>query len=253
MSATPPTVPNPALIYDFYVGLPSPTNLPVFSGLSYLVNNQITNQTYYVVARDNNLFASAPTMLTTTVIPAPTGASFTQSVQEVFLNGLGGTTGVATSGSVTFTDTSPNANISSWKISDGRTLVGRSITLNFAFSSTFTVILTSTGTLGCPFRVVFGTVVVREALATNLDNSDNSEVKIYPNPAQNYIKIENLNKNTSPNTRKYSVFDMFGREILKGDFSNNQQEINIQNISKGIYYLQIIDNKEIIKKFFVKN
>ena len=250
LTPTPPTVPNPALIYDFYVGLPSPTNLPVFSGLSYLASNQTTNQTYYVVARDNNLFASAPKMVTTTLLPALT-ATFTQSVQEVFLSGLGGIGAI--SQNVTFTDTSPNANISSWRISDGRTLTGRSITLNFAFSSTFTVVLTSTTTQGCALKVVFGTVVVRGAIATSLDNSDGSEIKIYPNPAQDYIKIENLNKNIPSNTRKYSIFDMFGREILKGNFNNNQQEINLQNIPNGVYYLQIIDNKEVIKKFFVKN
>ena len=43
-----------------------------------------------------------------------------------------------------------------------------------------------------------------------------------------------------------------------GDFTpnnsfNNQQEINIQNLPKGIYYLQIIDNQNIMNKIFVKN
>ncbi len=242
LTPTPPVVPNPALIYDFYVGLPSPTNLPVFSGLSYTLNNQTVNQTYYVVARDANAFASAPTMVTITLLPA-SNATFTQSTQEVILS----------NSSVTFTDTTPNANISSWRISDGRTLVGRSITLNFSYSSTFTVILTSTNTLGCISKLVFGTVVVRDAV-TSLNNSFSSAIKIYPNPAQEYIFIENL----TLNAQKYTIIDVLGREVLRGDFApnnvaNNKQIINMQNLPKGIYYLQSIDNKVIINSVFVKN
>ena len=246
LTPTPPIVPNPALIYDFYVGLPSPTNLPVFSGLSYTLNNQTVNQTYYVVARDANPFASVPKMVTITLLPA-SNATFTQSTQEVILS----------NSSVTFTDTTPNANISSWRISDGRTLVGRSITLNFSYSSTFTVILTSTNTLGCISKLVFGTVVVRDAV-TSLNNSFSSAIKIYPNPAQEYIFIENL----TINAQKYSIIDVLGREVLRGDFTpnnavgnsaNNQQTINIQNLPKGIYYLQSIDNKVIVNQVFVKN
>ncbi len=252
ITPTPPVVPNSTLIYDFYVGLPSPTNLPVFSGLSYTITNQAVNQTYYIVARDSNLFASAPKMVTITLLPA-SNATFTQSTQEVFLTGQGA------SGDVTFTDTTPNANISSWRTSDGRTLVGRSITLNFSYSSTFTVILTSTNTFGCTSKLVFGTVVVRDAV-TSLNNglgNTSSAIKIYPNPAQEYIFIENL----TLNAQKYSIIDMLGREVLRGDFTpsnavgnsaNNKQTINIQYLPKGIYYLQSIDNKVIVNKVFVK-
>ena len=181
-------------------------------------------------------------MVTITLLPA-SNATFTQSTQEVILS----------NSSVTFTDTTPNANISSWRISDGRTLVGRSITLNFSYSSTFTVILTSTNTLGCISKLVFGTVVVRDAV-TSLNNSFSSAIKIYPNPAQEYIFIENL----TLNAQKYTIIDVLGREVLRGDFApnnvaNNKQIINMQNLPKGIYYLQSIDNKVIINSVFVKN
>ena len=55
---------------------------------------------------------------------------------------------------------------------------------------------------------------------------------------------------------------MLGREVLKGNFTpnnavgnsaNNKQTINIQNLPKGVYYLQSIDNKVIVNKVFVKN
>ena len=242
LTPTPPIVPNPALIYDFYLGLPSPTNLPVSSGLSLVLTNQIANNTYYIVARDTNPVQSAPKMVTITLLPA-SNATFTQSTQEVILS----------NSSVTFTDTTPNANVSSWRISDGRVLTGRTITVNFSFSSTFTVILTSTNTLGCISKVVFGTVVVRDAV-TSLNNNFSSAIKIYPNPAQEYIFIENL----TINTQIYTIIDVLGREVLKGNFTpnnsaNNQQEINIKNLAKGIYYLQSIDNKVIVNKVFVKN
>ena len=113
--------------------------------------------------------------------------------------------------------------------------------------------MTSTNALGCISKLVFGTLVVRDAV-TSLNNSFSSTIKIYPNPAQERIFIENL----TPNAQKYSIIDALGREVLRGYFtpnnsSNNQQEINIQNLTKGIYYLQSIDNKKVINKVFVKN
>ncbi len=68
---------------------------------------------------------------------------------------------------------------------------------------------------------------------------------IFPNPAKNYIKIDNpLNKPISD----IKIFDISGRLIL--NFNNNFERLNVSNLEKGTYIIQILDeyNKTIFNK-----
>ncbi|MFM9946032.1 MAG: T9SS type A sorting domain-containing protein, partial [Bacteroidia bacterium] len=66
----------------------------------------------------------------------------------------------------------------------------------------------------------------------------NKTINVYPNPlVDGNLFIENLNGDF-----ELQLFDQFGNMILKKSSAINQQTININNFSPGIYYLKIEGN-----------
>ena len=73
------------------------------------------------------------------------------------------------------------------------------------------------------------------------------EIKIYPNPAEDFINIimDNLANYT------INIIGIDGK-IYLNKTENSNSEINIQNLSSGIYFIEIIQNSEIIRQKFIK-
>ena len=77
-------------------------------------------------------------------------------------------------------------------------------------------------------------------------NDINSKIKIYPNPANQIVNINSLNK-----IEDINIYSVIGQKVLNFDNLNtNNYEINIRNIIKGIYFIEIkdINNNKILKK-----
>lgn len=71
-----------------------------------------------------------------------------------------------------------------------------------------------------------------------------NEIIIYPQPAQNFIVVSNLNPNEN---WSYRILNSLGQEIKSGSTSNNGQ-IALESITEsGIYYLQIRNQRETTK------
>ena len=68
-------------------------------------------------------------------------------------------------------------------------------------------------------------------------------VLVYPNPTSNSITIKG-EKNMN---QSFSIFDQMGREVLKGKLNGNATEVNLSNLSNGIFILKIEGNKESAK------
>ena len=69
-------------------------------------------------------------------------------------------------------------------------------------------------------------------------------IKVYPNPASDFIKIEGILQQS-----EYEIIDISGRIVMKGK-TENQNSINIQSLVKGSYLLHIESYKSFI---FIKN
>lgn len=85
---------------------------------------------------------------------------------------------------------------------------------------------------------------------------DKSNIKIYPNPATSILNID-LTESTEATdsiTYSYTFYNMIGQKIKTGKFEGKGTTIQINNLSSGIYLLQLKDNealnltKRIIKK-----
>lgn len=70
---------------------------------------------------------------------------------------------------------------------------------------------------------------------------------VYPNPASSYVEL----KINTPVDRQlnYKLIDMNGRVLAHDRVNESITDINMSELSSGIYYLVIMENKEIIKTY----
>ncbi|MEO8151252.1 MAG: T9SS type A sorting domain-containing protein [Bacteroidia bacterium] len=82
----------------------------------------------------------------------------------------------------------------------------------------------------------FGDSIFIDSTMTGINNlSWEREVKVYPNPANNYFTITSSLTNIS----KISMLNQFGEVIYKNEKPRLPQRINVSNITNGIYFLRI--------------
>ena len=68
-----------------------------------------------------------------------------------------------------------------------------------------------------------------------MDNIQIENISIYPNPIINMLNV-NIGANSDLN---YSIFNITGQIILKGEFISSNNRVNFSELSKGIYFLQV--------------
>ena len=74
----------------------------------------------------------------------------------------------------------------------------------------------------------------------NTEEFDTSSLKLYPNPVLNVLNIKvDYNLINQP----YNVFDSLGRVVLNGKLNDVDTSINVEQLSKGIYYIKLANNK----------
>lgn len=69
--------------------------------------------------------------------------------------------------------------------------------------------------------------------------------EVFPNPTDDLVNVD-INKSTD-----YSVYDVVGKEILRGSFNQGSNTLELGEYEAGIYFLRIIDNTTIITERIV--
>lgn len=77
------------------------------------------------------------------------------------------------------------------------------------------------------------------------DNSTNTHLTFFPNPVNDILNIK-LNCNP-PTNEEIEIYDLMGQNLLSQKIDNIQTKINIQNISTGIYYCRLKQNRTVFK------
>lgn len=72
----------------------------------------------------------------------------------------------------------------------------------------------------------------------SIDENQATELAIYPNPAQAAFTIESANAQIS-----YRLLDLNGRVILGSSDDATQHEVNVSNLTPGVYILNTIETK----------
>jgi surface protein len=68
---------------------------------------------------------------------------------------------------------------------------------------------------------------------------ETNNLKLYPNPV---ISILNIKTDSNLKNQSYSIIDGLGRVVLNGKLNEVDSTINVEQLSKGIYYLKVSDN-----------
>ncbi len=77
-------------------------------------------------------------------------------------------------------------------------------------------------------------------------NNGFEKLKVYPNPAQNFLTVELENIGSY----QISIYNSVGKKIAKinNEFSNNQAKLDLRNLPSGLYFLVLSKNNGVIRK-----
>lgn len=64
-----------------------------------------------------------------------------------------------------------------------------------------------------------------------------TDIKVYPNPATNYIEF----KNPDHKIKKVIFFNLVGRSIRELEATSGKNTFDVSDLSRGMYLLQLID------------
>ena len=71
------------------------------------------------------------------------------------------------------------------------------------------------------------------------ESFETNSLKLYPNPV---LSVLNVKVDSNLMNQPYSIVDGLGRVVLKGKLNDVDTSINVEQLSKGIYYLKVSDN-----------
>jgi predicted GH43/DUF377 family glycosyl hydrolase len=82
------------------------------------------------------------------------------------------------------------------------------------------------------------------------DPSISCKIKIFPNPATDWLTLM-WNNNANENANVY-IYDITGQLLLHKEINSSIMDIDVHNLSKGLYLIALNDTKYITKKKFIK-
>lgn len=75
--------------------------------------------------------------------------------------------------------------------------------------------------------------------------SGNLTLLTYPNPTSNNLVLKI--SDTPQDKLEYTVFDIQGKQILRGVITSKETKIKTQYISNGVYFLKVTQNKQLLQ------
>lgn len=151
-----------------------------------------------------------------------------------------------------FTVISPKEGVSyEWNFGDGKVLTGAEVNYNFENDGVYEVKLKAV--VGGDFSEYTQQVVVMKSI-TGTDIINQSEIKIYPNPVKEMLRI-NFGNPVQGNL-SIEIMNIAGKkvqsQILNAD-GYSHAGINVQHLRTGIYFLRITNGQHsVVDQKFVK-
>lgn len=113
-----------------------------------------------------------------------------------------------------------------------------SLTIPDAEAGEYTLVLSCMG-----YKTVFHPIVVHSA---DIAQSQAEVVKIYPNPAQDYVNV------SAPTLRSVAIFDAAGKVVKEVAAGSDRCGISLANVPQGVYFMKVVTDRDIFVKKFVK-
>ena len=107
----------------------------------------------------------------------------------------------------------------------------------------------------CPSLTISLSVIGPNVCTTTTGIAEHSNLKgnifVFPNPTQNEIAINSF---VTATNLTLIVYDMIGNIVLQHMAVSNQAKLDISPLSKGIYFLHVLNGNEIVgTEKFIKN
>ena len=75
----------------------------------------------------------------------------------------------------------------------------------------------------------------------DLDENDIADLNVYPNPAQDFIRVETM---CTSSLQRIDIYDITGKLIV----SSTDTEINVSKLKSGMYFVNILTDKGVVTK-----
>ena len=189
------------------------------SGLTYTagLSNQLAQ--YYQSKSDNTIFNSTTDW--NLLINNPS-ANFSESISG---------------NTATFTNSSSSVNSTlnySWDFGDGNTSSIQNPSHTYTTSGTYTITLIASN---CIFSDTITKTI--QIGVTSIEESQISAFEFYPNPTTNQIHLKVANKLLGS---IYTIYDFTGKTVLTGKILSEHSVVELANLSRGIYLLNVGEN-----------
>ncbi len=143
---------------------------------------------------------------------------------------------------VNFTDLSQNATSWTWDFGDDNTSTDQHPTHIYTVAGTYSVSLTASNEAGSDTLIVEDLIEVTGA--TGVEEIANDDLVIYPNPSRGLVHI---NTNGLPIT-DLRIYNLKGQEISENISLNYENQIQLNFEKKGIYFISIQTEDQILTK-----
>ncbi len=230
-------------LFSFYQLNPTRTLLQ--AGFSNAINltNKLTLQNTLIKATviDTATFcADSSTVITVTENPNPI-ANFSIEYFKSDSNNVN-------KNSVVFTNLTTDSNNYTWHFGDVANSTANNKNTSFVYTKggVFSASLVAVNSFGCKDSVSKSVTITNTAVKTL---SNQLGVKIYPNPANDFITIET---NENSKNAVYYLLDINGKTIQHEAF-NKFQTIDITSLPAGVYFIKLAIAEKIVYEKFVKN
>lgn len=145
-------------------------------------------------------------------------------------------------GTINFSNSSTNGVTYFWDFGDGNTSLLQSPSNTYTASNTYPVQLITYSNDSCFSDTIIQNVTV---IISGIDGiTNNDELIIYPNPANDFIEIK-----TNLDFTTIVIMDVTGNIVKKTHYQSN---INISDLSNGIYFIKLVGEKNSITQKLIK-
>jgi hypothetical protein len=86
-----------------------------------------------------------------------------------------------------------------------------------------------------------------KSIVTNVPEIVLTDIITYPNPTKQFVNVSI--RNTKHNSLKYTLCNLAGKLIEKGDIINDSEQIDMQQLISGVYLLKVYNQSGVSQTF----
>lgn len=141
-------------------------------------------------------------------------------------------TSAALGSTITFTNNSTHFNFVSWKFGDGNISSLPNPQHTYALPGTYTVTLYAMN-VNCTDSI--SKVMTINSTGISESESRVEDLLVYPNPTTTSITIKHPDKIIT----SLKLFDLMGKELFSKSLNANEEELNLENLVAGVYFIEV--------------